>query len=286
MSLQSRIRAELTRLPVAAFAVVSTVYILVISQTRSSSVPDRVVGLIGPDIAVLYAVRDLALVILIGGFLVGWWRTTTTRRDAASQTPWQTYADVALAGIVVSEWLVFLAVVPQVPEYAVPSLLPSVAFLLVVPVYAATCVGVGVATGIVTSRSIRGRVATLLVLFAVLFFQAIVNVGYDIVTETPVSTFQPPAAPLYFLLHRLSPFRLLIAGTNWIYGVGSSSSGVAITTQQLQPDPELNEFITNAFVAEHTFETVPWFLTGWAALVALCLWLGVSVAVIASEADG
>ncbi|QLH83578.1 hypothetical protein [Halosimplex pelagicum] len=284
MSLQNRIRTEFTRLPVAAFAVVSTLYVLVVSQTRGPSVPGRVVGLVGPDIAVLYAVRDLALVILVGGFLVGWWRTT--QDDATSQTARETYADVALAVIVVSGWLIALAVGTQIPERGAPSLLRTVAFLLVTPVYATTCVGVGVATGTLTSRSIQGRVGALLVLGATLFFQAIVDLGYDIVTETPLNTFQPPAAPLYFLLHRLSPFRLFIAGVNWIYGVGSSSSGAVITTRQLEPDPELNEFITNAFVAEHTFQTVPWYLTGWAALFGLCLWLGSTVAVIASETDG
>lgn len=286
VSLQSRIRTEFTRLPVATFAVVSTVYVFVVSQTRGPSVPDRVVGLIGSDIAVLYAVRDLSLVIFIGGFLVGWWRTTAVQDDATSQTIRETYADVALAVIVVSGWLIVLAVGTQVPERGVPSLLPSIVFLLVTPVYAATCVGIGVATGTVTSRSIRGRVGAFLVLGSILFFQLIVYLGYDIVTETPLDPFRPPSDPLYFLLHRLSPFRLFIAGVNWIYGIGSSSSGAVITTQQLQPAPELASFTTNAFVAEHTFETVPWFLTGWAALLGLCLWFGITLAVVASRTDG
>ncbi|WP_188879671.1 hypothetical protein [Halarchaeum nitratireducens] len=286
MTLQRRIRTEFMRLPVAAFAVVSTAYMFVVSQTRGPAVPDQVVGVVGSDIAVLYAVRDLALVIFIGGFLLGWWRTTTAQDDATAQTTREMYADVALAVIVISGWLIALAIGTQVPARGVPSLLPTIAFLLVTPVYAATSVGVGVVTGIVTSRSMRGRVGALLVLGSILFFQAIIDIGYGTVTGTPVNTFQPPSDPLYFLLHRLSPFRLFIAGVNWIYGIGSSSSGVVITTQQLEPATELNAFITNAFVAEHTFETVPWFLTGWAALLGLCLWFGATLIVIVSETDG
>lgn len=276
-----KVGEELRTLPVWATIAIFFAYAVRVWPTYSSTSAQRLLSIVGPDLVVLDIVNRLAPVVLVTSFLLAWWRVTSTQESQGcsySQLIGLCVSLTIILGTVISA-IALTAVGINARSAGLPSLFLLPVLLAVTGFYVGTCITLGAATGVLTTRSVIGRLVTMTILLGIVFFQIIVNAVYNLVTDRPLDLFNQPADPALFFFHRFSPFRAYNVLTNWIYGIGNSSSRTRITVRQLQPATD--GLVTNSFVAEHTFaEGVPWYLSEWVAIVILGLWFGVSVVVL------
>lgn len=270
------------RMPSVLLCVLSLgAYVLLSRPTYADRSARRLLSIVGPDLIVLDIIQTVDPILLVGGFLIAWWRVTAIKQNGNMSRAelFTTVGALSLILLGTVGLVTLFLIVAYAPEHGLPRGMPLPILTAVTFGYITTCVSVGAATGVVTSRSVLGRIGAFVVFIGSLFFQIFVNLFYTLLRNQRPNLFQQPADPLLFFFHRVGLFQLYNVLTNWIYDIGNSSSPARITVRQLQPAAD--RLVTNAFIAEHTFGTdVPWFLSAWVSAVVLALWLGVSLAVL------
>lgn len=278
------IRTEASKPPLWVAVIGISVFYFGLRSGHNISIDEYIADIVGPDIVVLMAANSISVASLIGGLLVGWWRVTAVcNSPMQSERRAVTETCLGLTALLSAVFIgsTALSIALHVPRFGVPSPLLLLGFNAITTGYTALCILVGAAIGVVTGRSLLGRLAAGAAFVFVIFFQVFAHMAHDVVTPGQVDIFYKPADPLLFFLHRWAPMEAYIVVTNWLYGIGNSSSDVEITIAQLYLPPGADDFLTNAFVAEHTFGgTVPWFLSEWVSLVVLTLWAASAGAVL------
>ncbi|MBX0348127.1 hypothetical protein [Haloarcula pellucida] len=275
------IRKEAHRYPIWVATILSTLYYFGVRDGVRFGISRHIADIVGPDMVVLEAINAISPTVFVGGMLLGWWRVTAILESDAEGR--RTDAFEMCAGItgLLSVFVIGIVVVTvcvNIPRYGVPSLVLLLPLFAVTVAYTAVSTVIGAAIGTVMGRSITGRVGAGFTFIIMLFQEIFANFAYVLISNTSLNPFNQPADPVLFFFHRSSPLNLYNVLTNWLYGIGNSSSAAYITTKQLYPRPGVHEVRTNAYIVQHTFDgSAPWFLSEWVGLLLMGGWFVASV---------